>query len=98
MQAGHGNLFGIDPSEYSDFVALNKGRNYIDVNKLIETYRKLVNPKTNVFFVQVAGYNNSLTPENTYRTSIMQGRTGKEVLYASELINIWNQAEIVNPN
>jgi hypothetical protein len=98
MQAGHGSLYGIDPSEYSDFVAKDKGRKYIDVKKLIETYRELVNPKTNVFSVQVAGYNNSLTPENTYRTSIMQGWTGKEVLYASELINIWNQAEIVNQN
>lgn len=64
--------------------------------KLVETYRELVNPKTNVFSVQVAGYNNSLTPQNTYRTSIMQGWTGKEVLYAFELINIWNQAEQIN--
>lgn len=96
MQAGHGELYGLDPSEYKDFVIINKGPNYIDVKKLIETYRELVNPKTNVFSVQVAGYNNSLIPENTYRTSIMQGWTGKEVLYAYELVNIWNQVEIIN--
>ena len=93
MQAGHGDLYGIDPTEYKDFIANNNRGSYIDVMKLIETYRELVYPKTNVFSVQVAGYNNSLTPQNTYRTSIMQGWTGKEVLYASELINIWNQAE-----
>ncbi len=92
MQAGHGNLYGMDPSEYSDFI-YKSSSNYIDVMKLISTYRQMVNPKVNVFSVQVAGYDNSLTPENTYRTSIMQGWTGKEVLYANELINIWDNAE-----
>ena len=94
MQAGHGGLYGIDPIEYQDFQVKNRG-SYIDVLKLIDTYRELVFSKTNVFSVQVAGYDNSLTPENTYRTSIMQGWTGKEVVYASELINIWNQAELI---
>lgn len=93
MQAGHGELYGIDPSEYSDFIHPEQSSSYIDVLQLVETYRQLVYPKTNVFSVQVAGYNNSVLPENTYRTSVMQGWTGQEVSYAAKLISLWDTAE-----
>lgn len=96
MQAGHGKLYGKNPEEYVNFriEPVNILQQiYIDVSKLIEAYRQMVNPKVNVFSVQVAGYNNNLVPENKYRTSIMQGWTGKEALYASELIKIWDEAE-----
>ena len=45
------------------------------------------NPKLNVFSVQVAGYDNSVTPENIYRGAILSGWTGKEVLFAQKIIN-----------
>lgn len=93
MQSGHGGLYGIDSKEYKDFVF--KG-NYIDVMKLIDVYRKKVNPKLNVFSVQVAGYNNSIIPENIYRGAILYGWTGKEVLFAQKIIDFWDTKENSN--
>jgi hypothetical protein len=90
MQAGHGNLYGTNATDYKDFTI--KG-NYIDVLKLVMEYRKKVNQKVNLFSVQVAGYNNSVTPENLYRSSILTGWTGKEVIYANYLINSWDEIE-----
>lgn len=88
MQAGHGGLYGANPKEYQEFI---KDSSYIDVYKLLLKYRQTVNKNVNVFSVQTAGYDNSVLPENTYRTSILTGWTGKEVLFAQEMINIWNQ-------
>lgn len=94
MQAGHGGLFGINPSEYSDFVYGSRGRgSHIDVLKLVQEYRRTVNPKVNVFSTQVAGYNNSVVPENIYRGAVLAGWTGKEAVYAKELIDVWDSAE-----
>ncbi len=91
MQAGHGNLFGKDSSQYKDY---SVNGNYIDVLSLITAYRKEVNPKVNVFSVQVAGYKNTAVPENHYRTSILSGWTGNEVTYAKYINDIWDQADI----
>lgn len=90
MQASHGGLYGSNASEYKDYVM---NGNYIDVLKLVETYREKVNPKANVFTVQVAGYNNNLLPENTYRGSVLSGWTGNEVTYAKTMIELWDQLE-----
>jgi hypothetical protein len=90
MQAGHGGLYGTNANEYKDYVT--KG-NYIDVLKLVQDYRKKVNPKVNVFSVQVAGYRNSVIPENLYRTSILTGWTGNEVNYANYISNLWEELE-----
>ena len=87
MQAGHGGLYGINPFEYKEYKC--NGR-YIDVPKLIDAYRREVNPKVNVYCVQTAGYNNVLVPENGYRTSIMYGWTGKELLYAKMMNDFWD--------
>ena len=92
MQAGHGNLYGTDSSAYSKYLH-KKGGSYIDVLALVEKYRATVNPKVNVFSVQVAGYNNSVLPENLYRGAILSGWTGKEPLYARAIIDAWDQAE-----
>lgn len=78
MQAGHGGLYGCNPSEYKQYIYQNHGSN-IDVMKLVEEYRKKIDAKTTFFSVQVAGYNNSIFPENFYRGAIMSGWTGKEV-------------------
>ena len=93
MQAGHGGLYGIHPSDYLDYVTHGS---YIDVLKLIQVYRQKVNPKVNVFSVQTAGYDNNVVPENEYRTSILTGWTGKEALYANVVIDIWNRMQNKN--
>jgi len=96
QQAGHGGLFGENPSEYRGYT-YNKGGwsgdRYIDVLKLVQKYRRTVNPKVNVFTIQTAGYNNSVVPENLYRGAVLGGWTGKESVYAKELIDVWKQVE-----
>jgi hypothetical protein len=52
-----------------------------------------VNPKVNVFSVQVAGYNNSVLPANLYRGAILAGWTGRESQYAQSIIETWNAIE-----
>ena len=90
MQAGHGGLYGLDSRDYSEYITRG---NYIDVLKLVQEYRRKVNPKVNVFSVQTAGYDNSVLPENEYRISILTGWTGKETVYANALIDIWDRME-----
>ena len=65
----------------------------IDVAKLINTYRSQVNPKVNVFSVQTAGYDNVVIPEYGYRTNILYGWTGKEIIFANEMIQFWNRID-----
>lgn len=99
MQAGHGGLYGTDKGirEYTEkgFNTKSSGyrREYISVAKLIDAYRSKVNPKVNVFCVQTAGYNNVLVPENGYRTSIMYGWTGKELVYADMINKLWDEKD-----
>jgi len=93
MQAGHGGLYGTNAKAYKDYTV--NGR-YIDVLKLVQEYRENVNPKVNIFSVQVAGYKNSVVPENLYRTAILTGWTGKEVVYANYLKNVWDELESKN--
>ena len=92
MQAGHGRLYGISPSDYFDYIYRGSSR-YIDVLKLVQEYRRRVNPKVNVFSVQTAGYHNNVLPENEYRTSILTGWTGKESVYAKAMIDIWDKMD-----
>ena len=89
MQAGHGGLYGTNPTTYKNFRV--KDTRYIDVAKLIAVYRKTVNPKVNVFCVQTAGYDNVLVPETGYRTSILTGWTGKELVYADTINKLWDE-------
>jgi hypothetical protein len=91
MQAGHGGLYGNDPSKYSEF--RHEGGRHIDVLALAQKYRKEVNPKVNLFSVQVAGYDNTVLPENLYRGAILAGWTGKEPIFAKALIDTWNEIE-----
>lgn len=91
MQAGHGGLYGTATGkrEYQEYSLSG----YVDVLKLVQEYRKKVNPKVNLFSVQVAGYDNSVLPENYYRTAILEGWTGKEALYAEKYIKTWNSVD-----
>jgi hypothetical protein len=92
MQAGHGNLYGTNSSEYREYIHRNGG-SYIDVLALVAKYRKTVNPKVNVFSVQVAGYDNAVLPENLYRGAILAGWTGREPVYAKAIIDTWDSIE-----
>lgn len=94
MQAGHGELYGTG-SEKRKYVKKNYAtRNgYIDVMKLLETYRCKVNPKVNVYCVQTAGYDNVVVPENCYRTNILYGWTGKELVYAKAMNDFWDSID-----
>ena len=97
MQAGHGGLygndieigklgFGISRSRYSNI-------NYIDLLRLLDDYRKRINPKMSCFTVQTAGYNDSIMPENLYRGAILAGWTGREVLYADKVLKLWDEVD-----
>jgi len=93
MQAGHGGLYGINSREYAKYIHGRSGSSHIDVLALVTEYRKTVNPKVNVFTVQVAGYNNSVLPENLYRGAILAGWTGKEPVFAKAIIDAWDSVE-----
>lgn len=90
MQAGHGGLYGLDSSEYEEYCYRGS---YIDVALLIETYRRLVNPRVNVYCIQTAGYDNVLVPENGYRTTVLYGWTGKELVYADAMNRFWDEID-----
>ena len=97
MQAGHGGLYGINAYEYRDYSCNGGSRwggdRFIDVMKLLTKYRSTVNSKVNMFSVQTAGYTNVVIPEYAYRSNVMYGWTGKEVVFADSMIKFWNQKE-----
>lgn len=92
MQAGHGGLYGIHPEDYRALGACIN-RRYIDVNMLVKLYREQVNPKVNVYCIQTAGYTNVLVPEYGYRSAILYGWTGKELIFADALRRTWDELE-----
>ena len=96
MQAGHGGLYGIKPEDYEVLGARLTGR-YIDVNMLVKLYRQYVNPKVNVFCIQTAGYTNVLVPEYGYRTAVLYGWTGRELIFAGAMNRIWDELEKRKP-
>ena len=76
MQAGHGGLYGVDPRQYRDYLwnynSAVRDR-YIDVAKLVKTYREKVNPNVHVYMVQIAGERDTLVPEFYDKTYILGG-------------------------
>uniref|UniRef100_A0A6C0JZH5 TROVE domain-containing protein n=1 Tax=viral metagenome TaxID=1070528 RepID=A0A6C0JZH5_9ZZZZ len=98
MQAGTGQLYASndyckDMQQLGAIIHDGSGSAYIDVLSLVNTYRKNVNPKTNVFSVQVAGYDNSIMPDILYRGALLSGWTGKEAKMAYEICKLWDQIE-----
>jgi len=97
MQAGTGGLYvdGTNTPKLKQMgAAVNDGA-HVDVLKLVQIYRERVNPKVNVFSVQVAGYDNTVLPDILYRGAILSGWTGKEAKLAYEMSTLWD--EIENP-
>ena len=90
MQAGHGGLYGLNARDYAEYTVHHS---YIDVMKLLSKYRSTVYGKINVFSVQTAGYTNVVIPEYCYRSNILYGWTGKEVLFADAIIKMWDSVE-----
>lgn len=103
MQAGHGGLYGTE-KQIEQYRKLGyddpKNPGHINVYQLIEDYRKKVNPKVNVFCVQTAGYGNALVPEYAYRTNILYGWTGKELVFADLMNKLWDEydEEVLSQN
>ena len=93
QQAGTGGLYGTRAqcSIYSREYGCRGS--YINVFKLIQDYRKKVNPKVNVFSCQTAGYDNCLVPQMAYRTAMMTGWTGKEAEFVSRYAKVWDEVE-----
>lgn len=102
MQAGHNELYGLGGLKFYEFMKKydikNPKNTYIDVAKLLEVYRKTVNPKVNFFSVQTAGYDNIVVPEYGYRTNLLYGWTGKELIFADTMIKMWDELEIKESN
>ena len=101
QQAAHGGLYGTsaDIADYRKLgfdVKSGYYTSYCNVFKLIQEYRKKVNPKVNVFSVQTAGFTDAVIPEYAYRTNIMQGWTGKEAVFADAMIKQWDEVESRN--
>ena len=87
MQAGHGGLYGCDPKKYSDYVMFG---NHIDVPKLINKYRKEVNPNVMIYLVQTAGYKDILVPECYNKTFILGGWSQHIPEFAAKMSEIYN--------
>ena len=90
MQAGHGGLYGKAPDKYKDFIYPDSGH-YIDVARLIRTYREKVNPDVMVYLVQVAGYLDTLAPEYYDKTYILGG-WGPGILQFADAMCRMNEA------
>jgi hypothetical protein len=84
LQAGHGGLYGTRPGDYADYI-WGKSGHYIDVAKLIATYRKRVNPDVHVFLVQVAGYQDTIVPEHYQRTHLLAGWSDGLLRFAARM-------------
>lgn len=91
MQAGHGGLYGVNNADYKDFRW--QGGNNIDVPKLVQEYRRKVNPNVNVFLVQVAGYHDTIMPEYYNRTYILGGWSDQVLHFAREIIDKSNSKQ-----
>lgn len=94
QQAGHGGLYGTD-RHMKEYKSAGYGcrSSMINVFKLIQDYRKHVNPKVNVFSIQTSSYDNVLVPEMAERCAILYGWTGNEATFAKAYIDIWDNIQ-----
>ena len=88
MQAGHGGLYTNDRHRPTDFVWNSRGDYYVDVPKLISTYRAKVNPNVKVFLIQTAGYQDTILPEYYNKTYILGGWSGNILNFAGKMSEI----------
>lgn len=92
MQAGHGGLYGRGIKKSDIWGGSGGGwSDYVDVPKMIDEYRKKVNPNVNVYLVQMAGYQDTIVPETYNRTAILGGWGDGIFRYAARMNEIWSQ-------
>ena len=60
---------------------------------LVDLYRRRVNPRVNVYCIQVGGYDNSIMPEYGYRSTNLYGWCGKELVFAEALGRLWDEID-----
>lgn len=91
MQAGHGGLYGttskyrVEGTNHTWNGSNYYASKYIDVAKLVETYRKNVNPKVHVVLCQIAGYQDTLIPDAYDRTYVLGGWSEQIIKYAAAM-------------
>ena len=93
MQAGHGGLYGTSTTAYKDYLFPDTYRS-IDVPKLINKYRREVNPNVKVFLVQIAGYQDTIVPEFYDKTWIIGGWGDGIFKFAQESISMYEQKNL----
>lgn len=93
QQAGTAGLYGTVQHKNAYTRLGYSASGMINVFKLVLDYRKKVNAKVNVFSVQTAGYDNMVVPNYAYRTNLMYGWTGKEIVFAEAVIREWDQVD-----
>ena len=92
MQTGSSRKFGINTGDFKKLGALRNG-DRIDINELVKRYREEVNPKMNIVSIQTSGYTNTVMPEYGYRSSILCGWTGKELVFADAVRRLWDDID-----
>lgn len=100
QQAGHGGLYGTSrQSEKYEQQGYGVGPKYsyeitmMNVFEMIQTYRRKVYDKVNVYSIQTAGYDNMVVPEHAYRTSIFSGWNGNFLTFADMVNKQWDEVD-----
>lgn len=103
QQAGHGGLYGTS-NQAKQYNARNYGINdyswcsRMNVFEMIQTYRRKVYDKVNVYSIQTAGYDNMVVPEHAYRTSIFSGWNGNFLTFAAMVNEQWDNLDGLHGN
>jgi hypothetical protein len=87
---------------YSDMQAGSMSVRTLDIDgqavclttpELVDLYRRRVNPRVNVYCIQVGGYGNSIMPEYGYRSTNLYGWTGRELAFAEAMGRLWDEID-----
>ena len=98
QQAGHGKLYGTS-NQAEQYNARKYGIDHgywcsmMNVFEMIQTYRRKVYDKVNVYSIQTAGYDNMVVPEHAYRTSIFSGWNGNFLTFADMVNKQWDEVD-----
>ena len=82
LQCGHGTLYG---SNIEEEYSLSRGKEYINVPKMIKEYHKKVNPNCKFFLVQISGYDDTIVPEYYNNVYMLSGWSDQILKFAAEM-------------
>jgi len=85
----HGIVPDVSEFSWTD----NEHRAVVTMHQVVNEYRRLVNPRVNVFYNQVAGYDATVEPDNGYRTTNIAGWTSSIAAYIHEINRQWDEIE-----